>query len=307
MRTLMALSAVALALTTSSVAHADQAQRSELRKQLEIMNSIFSTALEQESKSDQRRVFSRDRLNYNYLAGQGVVYRTRIGGNRIMFFGGEVPIPPMPPEVVSLAGVDSVEIELAVAEGLAAAEEALEGLEIVTEDIEDDGEGNIRVIRHVTDKVRENAGEMRELRRRVRDLELAQRSADGAEGDAIAKELEQARQELESTQQALETARAEIAEARQEVRKKVEIRKAERSEQLQQQLASFEQTMASTLCDYGRTLRALPDAENVTFVLEGAGQEEQGGKDKIYIFSKRQLENCESPSDLLTKATTYNF
>lgn len=306
MRNLMALSAVALALATSSVAYADQTQRNELRKQLEIMNSIFSTALEQESKSDRRHVITRDRLNYNYLAGQGVVYRTRIGGNRIMFFGGEVPLPPMP-NVPDIAGIDSVEIELAVTEGLAAAEEALEGLEIVTEDVHGDGEGNIRIIRHVTDKVRENAGEVRELRRRVRDLELAKSNAEGAEAEVIAKELAQARQELETTQQALETARAEIAEARQEVRKKVEVRKAERNEQLQQQLASFEQTMASTLCDYGRTLRALPESENVTFVLEGAGQEDQGGKDKIYIFSKRQLEKCSSPSDLLRKAVTYNF
>ncbi|WP_258241074.1 hypothetical protein [Pseudidiomarina homiensis] len=306
MRTLMAISAVALALTTSTVAHADEKQRNELRKQLEIMNSIFSTALEQESKSDQRHVISRDRLSYNYLAGQGVVYRTRIGGNRIMFFGGEVPIPPMP-DMPHIEGIDSVEIELAVTEGLAAASEALEGLEIVTEDIEGDGEGNIRIIRTVTDEVRESAGDMRELRRRVRDLELAKRSAEGAESEAIEKELAQARVELEETQQALETARAEIAEARQQVRKKVEVRKAERAELLQKQLASFEQTMASTLCDYGRTLRALPASENVTFVLEGAGQAEQGGDDKIYIFSKGQLDKCESPSDLLTKATTYNF
>lgn len=307
MRILMTLSAVALALTTSTIAHADQQQRDDLRKQLEIMNSIFSTALAQDEKSERSHWESRDRLNYNYLAGQGVVYRTRIGGNRIMFFGGEVPIPPIPPQAVTLSGLDSVEIELAVTEGLQAAEEALESLEIVTEDVESDGEGNIRVIRHVTDRVRENAGEMRELRRRVRDLELAKRSADGAEADAIQKELDEARAELEETQKALEVARAEIAEARQEVRKKVEVRLAERSEEVQKRLASFEQTMATTLCDYGRTLRALPEAENVTFVLEGAGQEEQGGKDKIYIFSKRQLENCESPSDLLAKANTYNF
>ena len=148
MRTLMAISAVALALTTSSVAHADQQQRSELRKQLEIMNSIFSTALEQEKKSENRHVFSGDRLKYNYLAGQGVVYRTRVGGNRIMFFGGEVPIPPMP-DIPDVPGIDSVEIELAVAEGLAAAEDALEGLEIVTEDVHSDGDGNIRIIRAV--------------------------------------------------------------------------------------------------------------------------------------------------------------
>ncbi len=309
MRTLMTLSAVALALTTSTIAHADQQQRSDLRKQLEIMNSIFSTALaqEQENTSERSHWVSRDRLNYNYLAGQGVVYRTRVGGNRIMFFGNEVPMPPVPPEFTEHTGMESVEIELAVAEGLAAASEALTELGFATEEIEDDGEGNIRVIRTYTDEVRESAGDVRELRRRVRDLELAQRSADGAEAEAIEKELAQARQDLEETQQALEVARAEIHEARQQVHKKVEVRKAERAEKLQQHLASFEQTMASTLCDYGRTLRALPENEHVTFVLEGAGEEQQGGKDKIYIFSKRQLENCESPSDLLTKANTYNF
>ena len=281
---------------TSHTAHADQQQRDELRKQLEIMNSIFTTALEQASGEDQRRHAFRERLQFDYLAGQGVVYRSNIGGRQMVFLSSDVRMPPVPP-MPDFEGFDSVEIELAVAEGLAAAADALDEVEIITEDIEGDGNGNIRVIRTVTSDVRENAGEMRELRRRIRDLELAQRSADGVEGEAISKELQQAREELKVTQKALEEQRAE----------KSEQRKAKRAAELNQRLANFEQTMAATLCDYGRTLRALPADEHVSFVLEGAGDVEQGGRDKIYVFTKRQLEKCSDASDLLAKATTYSY
>lgn len=306
MRTLMTFTAIAVALAASTAAHADQQQRDELRKQLEIMNSIFTTALEQESNDDRRRHGFRERLHFDYLAGQGVVYRSHLGGHQMIFLSSDFPAPPAPP-MVDIEGIDSVEIELAIADGLAAAQDSLDDIEIITEDVEGDGKGNIRVIRTVTADVRENAGEMRELRRRIRDLELAQRSAEGDEAEVITKELQQAREELEMTQKALAEARAEIATARREIEEKSEQRKAKRAEQLQQRLARFEQTMAATLCDYGRTLRALPKDEHVSFVIEGAGDSAQGGNDKIYVFTKQQLEKCSDASDLLSKATTYSF
>ena len=306
MRTLITLSAIALALATSTAAHADQQQREELRKQLEIMNSIFTTALAQEGGEEKQRRIFRERLQFDYLAGQGVVYRSNLGGSQMIFLSSDLPVPPAPP-MVDIEGIDSVEIELAIADGLAAAQDVLDDIEIITEDVEGDGKGNIRVIRTVTADVRENAGEIRELRRRIRDLELAQRSAEGDEAEVITKELQQAREELEMTQKALAEARAEIATARREIEEKSEQRKAKRAEQLQQRLANFEQTMAATLCDYGRTLRALPDDEHVSFVIEGAGDATQGGNDKIYVFSKRQLEKCDDASDLLAQSTTYSF
>lgn len=306
MRILMTFSALALALATSTAAHADQQQRDELRKQLEIMNSIFTTALEQKSGDDSRRRLFRERLQFDYLAGQGVVYRSNIGGSQMVFMSSDFPAPPAP-QILELESIDNVEIELAVAEGLAAAADALNQVEIITEDVTDEGNGKLRVIRTVTADVRENAGEMRELRRRIRDLELAQRSAEGDEAEVITKELQQAREELETTQNAIAEARAEIAVARREIEEKSEQRKAKRAQELQQRLAVFEQTMAATLCDYGRTLRALPENEHVSFVLEGAGDVKQGGQDKIYVFTKRQLEKCNDASDLLAKATTYSY
>lgn len=304
MRTLMTLSAIALALATSTAAHADQQQRDELRKQLEIMNSIFTTALAQEGGADHRRHAFRERLQFDYLVGQGVVFRTNLGG---MSFRLTDVINTITAETVEFVSTDGVDIDLEIDELDHIDIDDIESIEVLTEDVKGDGKGNIRVIRTVTADVRENAGEMRELRRRIRDLELAQRSAEGDEAEVITKELQQAREELEKTQNALAEARAEIATARREIEEKSEQRKAKRAEQLQQRLTNFEQTMAATLCDYGRTLRALPNDEHVSFVIEGVGDSTQGGNDKIYVFTKQQLEKCSDASDLLSKATTYSF
>ncbi len=304
MRSLIVISAVAWALVSSTTATANEQQRSELRKQLEIMNGIFNTTLEQQEQAASGEF--RSRLSYNYLAGQGVVYSAKIGGGRMMFFDGGVPMPPMPnmPDLPHLSDVESIEIETAVAEGLAAAGEALEHIEIIIEDENSEGE-RIEVVREVSREMRDHAHEVRDLRRRVRDLELAKNANEG-DAQSIERELEQAKQELAEREQEISVARAELKQARVKLKAKMADRKAKQEERKTKQLAALEQAMATTLCDYGRTLRALPASENVNFVVEGASSE-SGSKAKVFIFSKQQLENCSSASDLLKQATTYSF
>ncbi|MFC7158404.1 hypothetical protein [Pseudidiomarina halophila] len=188
-------------------------------------------------------------------------------------------------------------------------------LEIVTDEVvvsdgqvffsSDDGEGNVEIVRHVSRQMRDHAREVRELRRRVRDLELAKNTADG-DTQAIEQELAAAQAELREREAAVAVARTELAEAREELQAKAAEHRAKRAERKASQLAKFEQTMASTLCDYGRTLSALPAQENVSFIVENGGDDESG-EDKIFIFNKQQLDNCSSTSDLLAKATTYSF
>ncbi|MDN7136134.1 hypothetical protein [Pseudidiomarina terrestris] len=313
MRTLAVVSAIAVALLGSAGAQADQQQREELRKQLEIMNSIFTTALDQERSEDGQGNLRSNRLSFNYLAGQGVVYRTKLGGGHRVFFNGGVPMPPMP-DLPHLDGIESIELEAAMAEGLAAAGEVMREIEVVTDEIvindgevyftSDDGDGKVKVVRQVSRKMRDHAQQVRELRRQVRDLELARANAD--DGKAIEKQLTEVREQLRKSEEKVASARAELDEAKTQLQARAAEHRAKRAEQRAQQLAQFEQTMTSTLCNYGRTLRALPDQEHVTFVVEGAGNGADGS-DKIFIFNKQQLENCSSASDLLAKATTYSF
>lgn len=337
MRQLMIASAVALAVgSVAMTAQANSEQRAELRKQLEIMNSIFETSLKQEQSGERRFSFGRG-LDYSYLAGQGVVYRTQVGGNSFrMFFGDGAPTPPMPPtpgmagiapqiEVIR-GGEDGDElVRMYSGDSLEALEE-LEALgdemEVIIEsqEIVIDGDSvwtssgesdeSREKVRAITRNIRESGREIRDVSRKIRDLEFSRRSANGEGLVKIESELEKARKDMRELETEVQQETEKLQAINAERQQKVLVRRAEREQQRAERIAQFEQTMAQTLCDYGRTLRSLPNGENITFILEGAGDKEQGGEDKIFIFSKRNVTECsgsDGASDLLAEAVTYSF
>lgn len=333
MRTKLSAIAISVILSTALVSSVAMAQgkgkgkgagveHNELRKQLEVMTSIFNTTLRQERHNDRSLWRSAGKLDYSYLAGQGVVFRTRLAGVGGRVIMGDMPVPPVPPMP------DEAEIEIEILEGEApdvrriirrvgeATEDfyevhienvlgAVETMTFSSEDMFTDEQ------REALNTLRKEARETRELQRRVRDLEYAQRSGEGKDDKKVEKELKEAEEELAKNREKLDKAREKIQEVRKNVQLKAEARRAERMEQRNQQVAQFEQTMAQTLCDYGSTLKALPANESITLVIEGAGDPEVGkNSDKIHIFSKQAVINCSGnngPLDLLRNATTYSF
>ncbi|MBR9907792.1 MAG: hypothetical protein GYB30_07030 [Gammaproteobacteria bacterium] len=296
-----ALSLSLLALTVAGcatvVAQAQQnsaATRDALKQELEVMNSIFETKLAQQNEAKQQRRghFRSQRLSYNYLAGQGVVYRVNFGRQFEIDFDVDFDFDfdaPMPPD----APMSEVIIERQVIEG------DIEEVEMAYHQVAEAG-------LEVGDLVRD----MHDKRRKVRDLEFALNSADGAGRKTIEEQLSAAKEQLAAARTKLEERKQALRAASSEIREKQAQRRAERAQKLQQQVATFEQTLADTLCTYGSTLKSLPNNEHISFVLQGAGKQDAGGRDKIYIFSKSSLVACQknnAASDLLSQAVTYSF
>ncbi|WP_339880252.1 hypothetical protein [Pseudidiomarina gelatinasegens] len=281
----------------------DASQRNALKEQLEVMNSILTTKLEQNKDTGKRRMghWQQRRLNYDYLAGQGVVYRVKFG--RAFDFDFEfdfdvdaphapgVPIPPATPNV----SIEKRVIKTDDGEDVEIIHEPGEAYEMVAERGQEVGERTLAV---------------HEYRRKIRDLEYSLQATEANGREKLEQELETARKDLEAARSELDAAKEQLRTATLEIRNNIQERREQRNEKLQQQVAEFEQTMAETLCDYGVTLKSLPNNESVSFVLEGAGNKDAGGRNKIYIFSKSSLSNCQGNdgvSDLLAKAVTYSF
>lgn len=303
----VSLAAVVIAgcatVAAQASADSDVSQRKALKEQLEVMNSILTTKLEQNKGSDKRRMgyWQQQRLNYDYLAGQGVVYRVKFGRAFDFDFDFDfdveaahapgAPLPPPAPNVFIEKRViktdDGEEVEIIHEPGAAYEAVAERGQEV--------GERTLAVQEH---------------RRKIRDLEYSLQAAEASGRKKLEQELNVARKDLEAAHSKLDAAKVELRTATIEIRKDMQERREQRNEKLQQQVAAFEQTMAETLCDYGVTLKSLPNNESVSFVLEGAGNKDAGGQDKIYIFNKKLLSSCQGNSgatDLLAKAMTYSF
>jgi hypothetical protein len=66
--------------------------------------------------------------------------------------------------------------------------------------------------------------------------------------------------------------------------------------QWQADVLEFEAKLYVAMCDYGSTLRELPDTESVSIILTGLGEavEDQPRRDKLHVFSKSDLLECQA-------------
>lgn len=66
--------------------------------------------------------------------------------------------------------------------------------------------------------------------------------------------------------------------------------------QWQEDVLEFETKLYAAMCDYGSTLRELPDKESVSIILTGLGEaeEDQPRRDKLHVFNKSDLLECQA-------------
>ena len=85
------------------------------------------------------------------------------------------------------------------------------------------------------------------------------------------------------------------------------------SAQWRSDVESLEGNLYQLLCDYGASLRELPDGEFVTVVLKGLGEasDQRMQPDRIHVVAKRDLQRCQSGdldvAGLRQQATVYSY
>ena len=81
-----------------------------------------------------------------------------------------------------------------------------------------------------------------------------------------------------------------------ELRLRSELAGQAYTQQWQQDVVVFEDKLYQAMCDYGPTLRELPSDERVSIILTGLGEqgEDLRRTDKIHVFSKADLQECQS-------------
>ena len=62
-------------------------------------------------------------------------------------------------------------------------------------------------------------------------------------------------------------------------------------------------TIVSTLCDYGATLRSLKNDEHITLIFENYTD----NKDQVYVFDYDEVRSCDSGEKLLKTAVSYQL
>lgn len=167
-----------------------------------------------------------------------------------------------------------------------------------------------QVVRIVDDStrnvLREIRREHRDLRQEIRENEIELIHLE----DNEVQELEASIKEMEKAVAKLEKKRLEIEEkaaaTHEEFIKEREEQRMRRQAQNKQQQMQIQNTVLQAFCDYGSTLRSLPDKERITIIFENANRETK--QDSVLVFDQPEITDCNrDKATLRSQALSYLF
>lgn len=278
-----------------------------LNNELEIMTNIMRTSLGQGNKGKGYRVRGIDVL---YLANQGVLFEvnTSSSSSNIVFefiSDGDFVVPPIPPVAPMHGNSDAVVFSFDEDEWEDSVEEAVEHARHAMEEARDK-------LRELRQQEREFGWEERNYERALRDIEFEMRNADKDRKEELVERQKEITKDLAKVKAKQQETEKYAAQFEQQQKQKAAEKQAARQKQYMAFLTMFENNIADTLCKYGNGIRALPNDENVSFVLSNMGNAINKRKqDKVYVFSNQDIQSCVkdklSAKQLLSKAQNYSF
>lgn len=277
----------------------------EIAKELEIMDSVLSTSLKQENK-DQTIQFRS--ISANYLAKQGVVFEvsTSQAGARFRAFLSGSAVAPNPPQSPRFPEVIySVQRRFSDEQQAAVSKETEEQNKLVLET-------SSNRIREVQQTIRDTEWQLRDYQRQLRDLNFEARTAPEDRKEELEKTMKSLQEKAKAYSIQQEELNENAKKLKLELQKELEIQKEKESAARKSFLGAFEQDIADNLCRFGGGLRALPEDENVSFILGNFNASSNWeSKDRIYVFPVKEIKRCVQDKikmkDLLAKATVYDF
>jgi len=137
--------------------------------------------------------------------------------------------------------------------------------------------------------------EMGEKMQGLRELEaqIRESAVQAIEDSNIEEEM---RLKLDTFIAQIEPLREQAVAKAKELRLRSELAEQAYTREWQQDVVVFEDKLYQAMCDYGSTLRELPSNERVSIILTGLGEqgEDLRRTDKIHVFSKADLQECQS-------------
>lgn len=259
-----------------------------LKKNADILQTILQTAFKDNESS---RLSS---LQYSYLSGQGLLFQASSGGRHVFQFRNvSIPAAPVAP-TAPLPGTefefDSIDIE-----------RITEAAQEMAEQMQDQHRQTYRI----AEKQRTIERELRDVERDKRDIEFNKNLT------KLDKEQQQELQTLQQKTKLLQEKLAEVSKEAELSRKQLEQQRAKQLAEQEQQTAAMVKTVgekfSQVLCDYGASLRDMPDNEYVTLQVNNRGSEGR----YYWVVKKADINQCMTgkikAKDLLAKTNSYQF
>ena len=273
-----------IASLCSAATFAAEQQYERAQKELKIMSKIFDTSIN-ESQEKRSRFLSASGSSATYLAKQGMVFSFNFGRNTFQSASDWAAFGE---------GVGHLVGEIASEVGNAIVDAPLPPMAPESIDLENfyaDYEERIAAQEAMRERLSEQREQVRDMQREIRRVEREKQAAASQRQTA-----EKLRQELEQKLSLLDKKKDEYNKMMKEYREKRD----------QKYLANSQKksdTILTTLCDYGATLKSLKNDEFVTIIFKNFEDE----KDQVYVFDYDDVKSCDSKEDLMKRAIAYQI
>lgn len=158
-------------------------------------------------------------------------------------------------------------------------------------DVDDSVYENLRVdLDALQENVQLKTAQLREIAEEVRRAQTQGTATTGGDAEA------DLRDKLDDVMAKFEPLREQAVAKAAELKQRKEEAEQAYAANWQVEVLELETKLYAAMCDYGSTLRELPIGESVSIILTGLGEteEDQRRKDKLHVFSKSDLLQCQS-------------
>lgn len=318
---LIALAVVASAC--SAVSHAQQPDIGELQKNIDIFSGVLAEALDLEQATGLFGI-SLGGIDSTYLYGQGVLLevRTPLSSRRNTLGLASLtstlqamqarsnPFATLsrsasannasPPTLALNASNEADDFYRAMMDRISSVDYSLHFNTAIQQasdyarslrSLDNLDDATYESVRNELDTLRQ---QMQEEFARLREIEDELRQAAASSVDRVAQA--DLRSSLDSVLARLEPLRDSAVAKAEELRERSRIAEQEYAARWQQEVVAFESNLYAAMCNYGSTLHELPNDENVSVILTGLGSDSGASRrtDKVHVFSKRDLLQCQS-------------
>lgn len=305
MNNLISLIPCSLLLVVSTVIAKEPIDYTDMKKKLTIMTNIMKSST---FVQDGRQVSGIRSVDTTYLKGQGVVFIVKPNApdmyERGYHYSFSRPIAPPAPPIFSSSRHSKTfdseaerEVEIEMQRALSEAESTMSNLHYEREQY-----------RELHEEERDLHYDIRDIDRDIKDVSFQSKRADKESKKEFLKQLDN-----------LNAQKAELVRKKKELTVQIsKLKEAQKKEQiaLEKKRNTFYNklsfSLTEALCLYGNGLRKLPKDEHVSLIIRSGGNKlQQGYKDKVYVFNKRDIIECSneriSIDKLINKGNSYQF
>ena len=163
---------------------------------------------------------------------------------------------------------------------------------------------HIRIDRSTRLASRELSREVRDIEYEIRELEIELLHADESdEQKRIEKKIAGLEKDLNKAEAKRDKFDAKQQAKESEYVKKRDIQRLKSKQENDRMLGDVQDIVLQSFCDYGSTLKHLPEDEKISVVFNYVRKD----KDTIFVLDKDDVSDCESTEKLKTTALTYLF